>query len=114
MCATPPFSQSLRMIVDTGASRTSISTKDARTIGLDYSTLTQDDDSVGIGGHIETYLLKGISLIFEDTRSSYHVERLPTIIAMRGADDAVPSLLGVDVLRKYRVFFDRKGVILER
>src|SRR5207247_7700412 len=99
------------MIVDTGASRTSISSKDARTIGLNYSTLTRAEDSTGIGGRLKSYLLSGISLVFEDTKSSYHVERLPTIIAMKGADDAVPSLLGVDVLKKYKVYFDKKGVI---
>ncbi len=102
------------MIVDTGASVTSISQKDGRTIGLDYSRLPRIPDSIGVGGKVESYLLSDISLIFQDTKSSYHVERLPAITAMKGVDFGLPSLLGADVLRKYKVWFDKKGVWIEK
>jgi Aspartyl protease len=102
------------MIVDTGASITSISTKDGSTIGLDYPHLTKLNDMIGVGGKVESYELSGISLLFRDTRSSYHVERLPSIVALRGPDLGLPSLLGADILRKYKVYFDGRGAILEK
>jgi predicted aspartyl protease len=102
------------MVVDTGAFTTSISSKDARTIGLDFSTLERDNDAFGIGGTLESYFLKGISLAFRDTKSSFHVENLPTINALKGTPDMVPSLLGLDVLKNYKVYFDSKGVIIEK
>lgn len=102
------------MIVDTGAVTTSISSKDARTIGIDFSTLERDNDAFGIGGNLESYFLKGISFVFRDTKSSFHVESLHTINALKGAPDYVPSLLGADVLKKYKVYFDGRGVILEK
>jgi hypothetical protein len=102
------------MIVDTGASVTSISTKDARTIGLNFEELPRLPDSIGIGGRVESYRLSGINILFRDTKSSYHVEHLESITAMKGSDVGIPSLLGADVLRKYKVYFDARGVILEK
>lgn len=102
------------MIVDTGASITSISKKDGETIGLDYSALPMYGQMSGIGGTVDSYQLTGISLLFRDTKSSYHVERLPFIVAVSGSDLGLPSLLGADVLRKYKTCFDGKGAVLER
>jgi hypothetical protein len=33
---------------------------------------------------------------------------------MKGSDVGIPSLLGADVLRQYKVYFDARGVILEK
>jgi hypothetical protein len=36
------------------------------------------------------------------------------IVDTGGSDVGIPSLLGADVLRKYKVYFDARGVILEK
>lgn len=124
ICRQPPFAMPIRFVVDTGASSTTIADKDALRLGLDYSKLERSDGILGIGGtNVDAFLLKGISIIFRDSKSSYQVERLPKIIVLRHRVKTIeerrlakqiPSLLGVDILRKYQIRYDKKGIIIEK
>ncbi len=124
ICREPLFTTPIRFVVDTGASSTIIADKDALRLGLDYSKLQQSEGILGIGGaDVEAFLLKGVSIIFRDSKSSYHVERLDKIRVLRHyARDVkqrrlmrrIPSLLGVDILKKYQIRYDKDGVIIEK
>jgi len=121
LCETPEISGPIRMVVDTGASRTTISERDAIRLGIDYETLTcpEDNSVIGIGGTCLYYLTGEVALVFRVSRDSWHTERLDSVLVLKSNDDEmaalrVPSLLGRDILSRYSVRFTRTKVILEK
>ncbi len=114
---------SIRFYVDTGASHTSIADRDAERIGIDYSKLRKAPWQInGVGGTAEAYLLPECILIF-NLDNTILAERLDTIIVLKHNPKTpeemqsvmeVPSLLGVDILKRYNVHFTNTSVILER
>jgi hypothetical protein len=125
MCSTPPIHDPIRLYVDTGASRTTIADRDVVRLGIDYAHLSQSSTPVvGIGSkRVENYLLRNVLLVFRVVGGGYNIERLPVVTVLKhdpqtdeekAIIDQIPSLLGVDVLGKYRVRFTKKRVVLEK
>ena len=125
MCSNPRINDPIRFYVDTGASRTTIADRDAARLGLDYGELEEAEAPViGIGcSAIRNHHLRNVLLVFRVSGGSYHIERLPVVTVLRHEPrsdeelrivDQCPSLLGIDLLRKYTVRFTRKSVILEK
>lgn len=124
ICHEPPFITPIRFVVDTGASYTSIADKDALRLGLDYSKLEKSQKVIGVGGTaVEAFLLKGINIIFRDSKSSYYVEKLSEIRVLKHTTkneqqnmivNLIPSLLGIDILKNYEIKFNKNGVIIEK
>ena len=57
---------SIEFLVDTGATKTTISDRDAVRLGIDYLTLEKiNKGMLGIGGAVDVYMLKDSSLIFD-------------------------------------------------
>ena len=87
-----------RFLVDTGAHRTSLSTRDASDMGIPFDLLQNRIESVGIGG-VASNFRELAYLAFEDGNLTriYEVELL---IAEPGGDIdlGIPSLLGRDLL----------------
>ena len=84
LCTNPSFQSPIRMVVDTGASRTTISERDAIRLGLDYGSLICPSDGgrvLGVGGTCRCYLIEGATLIFKVTSNSWHAEYLDVISA---------------------------------
>ncbi len=53
----------LTLLVDTGATKTTILDGDARRLGISYDKLTLlREPLIGIGGTVETFVLKGASI----------------------------------------------------
>ncbi|MGA2628310.1 MAG: aspartyl protease family protein [Candidatus Bathyarchaeia archaeon] len=115
----------IRFYVDTGASATTICDRDAQRARVDYSHLRKVKAGIrGIGGDIDAYILPHCWIIFEFSKeNSTHIEYLDNVVIMKhkqhtNADHqrvrAIPSLLGLDVLRKYTVSFSNNHVILEK
>ena len=103
----------IRFLVDTGAYRTTILNIDAERLGIDYSRLyKKEEGAIGIGGTADTYILEDVKLLFA-TETGIHLEDLKTInVIMIETDDEykikkLPSLLGIDVLNKYKLFVDK-------
>lgn len=123
MSARMGVNASLRFYVDTGASRTTIADRDAARIGISYSRLRKAPAKVsGVGGDVDAYVLPECMLVFEFS-SSVYIEYLDSILVLRHrprskeeADriQAIPSLLGVDVLKHFSVRFRDKTIVLER
>ena len=106
--------ETLEFLVDTGASRTTICDKDAIKLGIDFSMLEKlGEGMLGVGGVVNTYVLKDVKLVFrrEDERS--HVESFERIYVLKHAvlDEKIlrlPSILGRDMLNKYLFVYDNK------
>jgi predicted aspartyl protease len=115
----------IRMVVDTGASRTTISERDANRLGIEYSSLTCPDNNrvIGIGGACRYYLAGRAALVFRISESSWHTEMLDSVFVLKTETDndeakkaaqKIPSLLGIDILKKYSVRFTKKRVYIEK
>lgn len=119
----PQFNMPLTLAVDTGCTRTTIMDKDAAVLNLNYRKLDKVDKGIlGIGGKSRGWFLGEITINFPTSEPPNHAEHLPSILISkhiartekrRNEINAVPSVLGLDLLRKSRIAFDSQGVILE-
>lgn len=113
--------------IDTGASSSIILDKDSRYLRLNVTELKKAERDVGgVGGMIDTYIIEDANLMFRTEDGSLCKEKLKMLV---GAHDLakldvqsrklilfMPSLLGRDVLRRYRLIYDEptNEVYLER
>ena len=104
----------MKFLVDTGATRTTISDKDAIRLGIDYATLEKvSKGMLGIGGPVDTYILKDARLIFNQKNKKKHSEPLESLCFLRHSEVnerilRIPSILGRDVLNKYALRYDKR------
>lgn len=103
----------VEFLVDTGATRTTISDKDVIRLGLDYAEMDKlQGGVVGVGGTVETYILADAELMFnaEKTIQQEPVELL-YVLKHKTLNDKIlriPSVLGRDILSKYALIFDKR------
>ncbi len=108
MCETIEF------LVDTGASRTTICDKDAIRLGIDFGKLEKlGEGMLGIGGVVDTYVLKDVKLVFRREDEKGHVQNFERIYVLKHAalDERImriPSILGRDILNKYALIYDKR------
>jgi predicted aspartyl protease len=102
------------LVVDTGTAITTINEFDARQMKVDYSKLTKYQNSLGIGGSAESYLADSCHLYFGEGTESVDVKFLRQSNVAKVDQERYPSLLGMDVLRNYKISFNESKVILER
>jgi len=113
--------------IDTGASASILLDKDMRYLRLDVAGLKRAERDVGgIGGLIKTYVIEDAALMFRSVDGSVVEERLKLLVGSHdlGGLDAesrrlmmvIPSLLGRDVLGRFRVVYSERSdeVYLER
>jgi len=124
LCEHPEINSPLRMVVDTGASHTTISERDAIRFGIDYEQLTcpPNNKVLGVGGTCDFYTLDDTVLMFKKSINSWHIERLDKIYILknefRNEEERinalrVPSLLGMDILNKCKIYYTHKRVYIE-
>ncbi len=107
----------LEFIVDTGASKTIISDRDALWLGIDYKKLRRVKPSLGIGGTVQTFAIDGAELIFVTEGGGRIAVRFESIFVMKhkraeGAIMRIPSILGRDFLNRYSLVCSHKtGVV---
>ena len=99
-------------MVDTGASSTSLSPRDAQDLGLNLSRLNYSARSMGIGGYSFSALADGIITLRGDgfdfvCQVSIRIAQ-PTVHNLR-----LPSLLGRDVLRQFNMRYEAANGILQ-
>lgn len=105
------------LVVDTGTAITTINEFDARQMKIDYSKLTKNQNSLGIGGSAESYIADSCHLYFGEGIESVDIKPVKFLrqINVENADqERYPSLLGMDVLRNFRISFTESKVILEK
>lgn len=108
----------LIFLIDTGASVTVLLDRDVERLGIDWDSLARAKRQLGgIGGFVETRIIKDPRLFFKTSRGETVKERAVLYAVrhdMRLLDERtrrsvmlMPSLLGRDILEKYRVVYDR-------
>ena len=117
ICDQLHINRDILLVVDTGTAITTINEFDAREMKVDYSKLTRNQDSLGIGGSAESYLADSCHLYFGEGIESVDVKPVKFLrqLNVNKADqERYPSLLGMDVLRNYKISFTDSKVILEK
>ncbi|RJS86140.1 hypothetical protein CW713_00665 [Methanophagales archaeon] len=113
------ISETIEFLVDTGASRTTLLDKDAIYLGIEYGKLRKSEqDMSGIGGSVETYVIDGSVLLFGEYGIKTSVFVLKHPLEEMNEEERIkilrfPSILGRDVISRFRLIFDRvKGELL--
>jgi predicted aspartyl protease len=116
ICDQLEINKDILLVVDTGTTTTTINEFDARQMKIDYTKLKRNQDSLGIGGQAESYLADSAHLYFGEGIESVDVKPVKFLrLHVEQADqERYPSLLGMDVLRHYKISFTDSKVILER
>jgi predicted aspartyl protease len=117
ICDQLQVNMDILMVVDTGTAITTINEFDARQMKIDYSKLTRNQDSLGIGGSAESYIADSCHLYFGEGIESVDVKPakfLRQINVGKADQERYPSLLGMDVLRNYKISFTESKVVLEK
>ena len=113
----------LRLLVDTGATVTSLLDRDAiRIFGPDIEKFEKATRKlIGIGGYAETYVAKNISLELVDAenpnvRVKFNLSKIYVVTHLkkfRGEEwkrlTQLPSLLGRDVLKRAKLLIDSRA-----
>jgi hypothetical protein len=96
----------ISFLVDTGADKTLLMPLNSLTLGVDFSKLTGEEPSVGIGGASHNFT-KPALLLFVEHRKFLHLYRIDLLIAPPSPEIMdVPSLLGRDVIDRWRMVYN--------
>ena len=117
ICDQLQVNMDILLVVDTGTAITTINEFDARQMKIDYSKLTRKQDSLGIGGSAESYVADSCHLYFGEGIESVDVTPVKFLRQLnvdKADQERYPSLLGMDVLKNYRISFTESKVILEK
>jgi hypothetical protein len=104
----------IEFLVDTGATKTTISDRDATRLGIDYNVLEKlAGGMLGIGGTVDTYILKDAKLLFRSEDKKTHTENLEHICILKHSTLnerilRIPSILGRDILNKHALIYDKR------
>jgi len=105
-------------LVDLGATTTTILEGDCERIGIDCSKLQKSPNSTVVaGGKIQTHILPDVTLLFEAQDGTYHIERLPKVDVIKPREGCVKlpfSLLGIDVIKRFKLTYTHNELILEK
>ncbi len=106
--------QNIEFLVDTGATRTTILDKDAITLGIRHVKLPKlGQPLIGLGGLVETYVVRDAALHFKTEAGSEHREILTELLVVKHkkVDEniiRIPIVLGRDILNKYKLVYDKQ------
>lgn len=106
--------ETIEFLVDTGATRTTLLDKDAIFLGLDYSNLKKYNQNVsGIGGSVETFIIDDATLILGSKQIHLSIFVVRHALGNLNKEDKIkilriPSLLGRDVINRFRLVFDKQ------
>jgi hypothetical protein len=97
----------ISFLVDTGADSSLIAPADGYEMGLDYALFGTITESIGAGGIAQSYT-EMASIAFTDPGKEiyvYHVSALEFAVPRRDIEE-MPSLLGREVLDRWRMVYD--------
>jgi hypothetical protein len=111
----------LLLMLDTGATTTTILDGDCERLGLDCSRLSKTDKPTSIvESEIYPPILPNAGFIFKDTQNKLHGLRLPLVEVIERTENSPRpafSLMGVDMVRKFKKLvyeYEKRSVFLER
>lgn len=105
-------------LIDTGADKTTLFDTDIERLGLDYGKLEKAEAVVAFTGtKIDVYKLPNVLLAFKTEEEAVHLVRLDEVEVVKGLEKQhfpIPiSLMGMDVLSKFRIRLHESEVELE-
>jgi hypothetical protein len=98
-------------LFDTGADKSLLMPLDAQRCGIDYNVLQRTEPTTGVGGQMECYVESAlVAFADSDELCIYSIEigispAAPEIMRL-------PSLLGRDVIDRWRVLYDKPNTTL--
>ena len=96
----------ISFLVDTGADRTMIMPDDSKRSGVDFGQLTGNLSIGGVSGPMRTFV-EHATVVFADPKVALYVYNLDILIAPDHPDvSKTPSLLGRDILDRWRMTYD--------
>lgn len=95
----------ISFLMDTGADKSLLMPMDAQRMGIDYTQLTGDSPTIGIGGISHNYL-ETAYIVFSDPRYLYMCLVELEIASLAPDTEDIPSLLGRDVLNRWRIIYE--------
>ena len=98
-------------IFDTGADTSLLMPMDARRIGISFSDLQESEKTLGIGGASVNYSERAL-LAFEGDNQLYGYEIELKICQPSDEILTIPSLLGRDIIDRWRVTYDKPNLRL--
>ena len=115
---------SVDFIIDTGSSRTTINDKDVSRLQINYNDLKPSAEQYyGVGGtNVKSYELLDCKLLFIDDDNNERLEELKCVLVnqhdFKSENEKkmmmqFQSLLGLDILKKYRIRFSNYTAFLE-
>ena len=113
-CRSLSVRDTVEFLVDTGASRTTICDKDVTRLSIDLGKLEKlSEGMLGIGGLVDTYVLRDAKLTFRREEGQSHVEEFDRIYVLKHAilDERImriPSILGRDMINKHALVYDKR------
>ena len=102
------WSGNVSFIFDTGADTSLLMPLDARRMGIDYGLLENEVSTLGIGGTSENFIESAyLAFVGDETLYGYEVE----LHICKPADElmTIPSLLGRDIIDRWRVTYDKSA-----
>jgi hypothetical protein len=92
--------------VDTGADRSVLMPGDGKRMRLDYSKLKGSNPSVGVGGICHNYVESAL-VVFSEPKRYLHVYDIALQVSAPDSEIMdLPSLLGRDILNKWRMIYN--------
>lgn len=97
-------------LLDTGATKTVIHPKDARTLEIDFEKLKNETYSLGVGGRAKAFMERA-ELIFREADELTRQEFSTTIAIAEPSPHNFnyPSLLGRDILNQWTTLYDPRN-----
>ena len=96
----------ISFLFDTGADSSVLMPLDAQRMGIDYKKLRRIEQSFGIGGASETYIEPAyLAFVGDDELYGYEID--VRICAPSNSILPIPSLLGRDIIDRWRVTYDK-------
>jgi hypothetical protein len=93
-------------LVDTGADSTVLMQLDAIRLNIDYASLTETRINTGIGGNSTDWIVPATILFSEPRVKIYGYDITLTIVHPKPELETCPSLLGRDIINKWRMVYD--------
>ena len=105
------WSGNVSFIFDTGADTTLLMPLDAQRMGIDYGMFENEVSTLGIGGESTNFSESAyLAFVGDDALCGYEIE----LHVCKPAEElmTVPSLLGRDIIDRWRVTYDKSALEL--
>jgi hypothetical protein len=100
------ISGDISFLIDTGADRSLLHPDDGIRLGIDYANLTGNAESVGIGGICQNFV-EPAWFVFSEPKRFLYIHFVDLAISPPAPERMqLPSLLGRDILDKWRMIYN--------